>query len=329
MVKVTALFEWLGLPGNVFVLLVSLLILNRASDLAVDNAVKVADLTGLGKTVIGFILVAMTTTLPELSVSVLTALGVEDVGVAIGNALGSNVVNICLILGLAFLIASLKNPRDNLTIKEEVETLNFGLFIASIVPLFLIYIGYASRVAGIILIAIFAYNIYRVSKRWKFANFAEFGGRSVKLGRLIALTITGVVVVIASAYLIIDSACYIAEWIGIPKVVIGATIVAFGTSLPEFANSLKASFKGHAELALGNIVGSCFINVTLILGVALIGQNFVVNMAAYTGLAVHALISSLLLWYFLSSKNINWRGGATLLFLYAVFMAQIFGVYRI
>ncbi len=166
MAKMSVLFEWLDLLGNVFVLLVSLLILNLASDLAVDNAVKVADLTGLGKTVIGFILVAMTTTLPELSVSVLTALGVEDVGVAIGNVLGSNVVNICLILGLAFLIASLKNPKTNLTIKEELETLNFGLFIASIVPLFLICIGYASRVAGIILIAIFAYNIYRVSKRW-------------------------------------------------------------------------------------------------------------------------------------------------------------------
>ena len=111
------------------------------------------------------------------------------------------------------------------------------------------------------------------------------------------LTIVGVTIVAASAR-IVDSALYIAEWMGVPKVVIGATIVAFGTSLPEFANNLKSSLKGHVELALGNIVGSCFINVTLILGVALISQNFMVNMAAYTGLAVHALISSLILWYF-------------------------------
>ena len=323
------MFEGLGLLGNALILLVSLVVLDKASDWAITNSVKIADITGFGKTTIGFILVAFSTSLPELCVSIFAAIGGESIGVAIGNVLGSNIVNICLILGLAFLIASLKNPKTNLTIKEELETLNFGLFIASIVPLFLIYIGYASRVAGIILIAIFAYNIYRVSKRWAFVSFAGPSGRSGKPGRLIALTIIGVIAVIASAYLIIDSACYIAEWIGIPNVVIGATIVAFGTSLPEFANSLKASLKGHAELALGNIVGSYFINVTLILGVALIGQNFVVNMATYTGLAVHALISSLLLWYFLSSKNINWRGGATLLFLYAVFMAQIFGVYRI
>ncbi len=309
--------------GNVLTLLVSLFILDRASDLAVDNAVKVADLTGLGKTVVGFILVAMTTTLPELSVSALTALGVEDVGVAIGNALGSNVVNICLILGLAFLIASLKNSETTLTIKEEVETLSFGLFIASMVPLALIYMGYASRVVGIILIAIFAYNIYRVAKNGKAKN--EASSSKGKLRRYIALTIVGVIVVVASAYFIIDSASYIAEWVGIPKVVIGATIVAFGTSLPELANSLNASLKGHVELALGNIVGSCFLNVTLILGVALMGQNFRVNMAAYTGLATFALIACLILWYFMSSKRIGWKEGAVLLFLYIVFLVEIFG----
>ena len=322
------MFECLGLLGNVFILLFSLFILDRASDLAVDNAVKVADLTGLGKTIIGFMLVAMTTTLPELSISVLTALGVEDVGVAIGNALGSNVVNICLILGLAFLIVSLKSSETCLEVKEDVETIYFGLFVASIVPLALIYLGYASRFIGVILVAIFAYNIYKASKRRKAENKTDFSGKYGKLKRPMLLTIVGVMIVVASAYLIVDSASYIAEWMGVPKVIIGATIVAFGTSLPEFANSLKSSLKGHVELALGNIVGSCFLDVTLILGVALIGQNFRVNMAAYTGLAVHALVSSLILWYFLSSKKISWKEGAILLFLYMVFLAQIFGVYR-
>jgi cation:H+ antiporter len=273
-------------------------------------------------------LVAMTTTLPELSISVLAAIGVEDVGVAIGNALGSNVVNICLILGLAFLIASLKSSETYLEVKEDVETIYFGLFVASIVPLALIYLGYASRFIGVILVAIFAYNIYKASKRGRAGKKTDFSGKYGKLKHPMLLTIVGVMVVVASAYLIVDSASYIAEWMGVPKVVIGATIVAFGTSLPEFANSLKSSLKGHVELALGNIVGSCFINVTLILGVALIGQNFRVNMAAYTGLAVHALISSLMLWYFLSSKKVSWKEGAILLFLYMVFLVQIFGVYR-
>ncbi|MEM0096792.1 MAG: sodium:calcium antiporter [Candidatus Bathyarchaeia archaeon] len=319
------MLELFGLAGNILIFLVSLFILDRASDLAVDNAVMVAEITGLGKTTIGFMLVAMTTTLPELSVSVLTAIGVEDIGVAIGNALGSNVVNICLILGAAFLMVSLKNSEATIAVKEDVETLYFGLFTASIVPLILIYIGYASRVIGVILIALFAYNIYRLSKRKKNENETLPQRKDGKLKRHVLLTMAGVIVVVASAYLIIDSASYIAEWMGVPHVVIGATIVAFGTSLPEFANSLKSSMKGQVELALGNIVGSCFIDVTLILGVAFIGQNFRVNMAAYTGLATFALIASLILWYFISNKRISWKEGATLLFLYVVFLVEIFG----
>ncbi|MEM3673296.1 MAG: sodium:calcium antiporter [Candidatus Bathyarchaeia archaeon] len=310
------LFERLGLFGNVLLLLVSLFILDRASDL-VDNAVMVAEITGLGKTTIGFVLVAMTTTIPELSVSVLTALGMEDVGIAIGNALGSNVVNICLILGAAFLLASLKNSEArSITIREEVEALYFGLFAASMIPLILIYIGYASMVIGVILIAFFAYNIYRLSKRKKADDGTLPHLGNGKLKRHVFLTIAGVIIVVASAYLIMDSASYIAEWMEIPRVVIGATIVAFGTSMPEFANSLKSSMKGQVELALGNIVGSCFIDVTLILGVALIGQNFGVNMAAYTGLATFALTACLILWYFISSKRISWKEGAVLLFLH-------------
>lgn len=320
------MFGLLGLLGNVFILLVSLYILNRASDFTVDNAVKVADLTGLGKTIIGFVLIAMTTTLPELSVSILSAIGVGETGVAIGNALGSNVVNICLILGLTFLIASLRSPEVYLTIREEVETLYFGLFMASIVPIALIYIGYTSRIIGIILILIFVYNVYRVAQKKRGENLSSNSiKRDEKLRRYIILTIVGVIVVVASAYFIVNSASYIADWVGIPKVVIGATIIAFGTSLPELANSLKASLKGHVELALGNIVGSCFLNVTLILGVTLIGQNFRVNMAAYTDLATYALISCLILWYFLSNKRISWREGVILLFLYVIFLLQIFG----
>ncbi|MCS7119645.1 MAG: sodium:calcium antiporter [Nitrososphaerota archaeon] len=323
------MFEWLGPFGNALILLVTLFILDRSSDLAVENAVRVADITGLGKTVVGFILVAMTTTLPELSVSVLVAVGLEDVGVAVGNALGSNIVNICLILGLTFLIVSLIRKRGaHLEVKEEVETLYFGLFMASMVPLILIYVGYVSRIVGCSLIALFIYNLYRVSRKRRIENADAQDGRDDKLARHVLLTIIGVFILIVSASIFVNSASYIAEYMGIPKVVIGATIVAFGTSLPEFANSLKSSLKGHAELALGNIVGSCFMNVTLILGTALIGQNFRVNMAAFTGLAVYALISCLLLWYFISSKRISWKEGAILLSLYLIFLVEILGGYR-
>lgn len=326
------MFEEWGLLGNALVLLASLVILDRASDLAIDNGVKVADITGFGKTTIGFILMALITTLPELSVSIFAAIGGEGMGVAIGNVVGSNIVNICLILGIGLLLVSIKSS-DNLKMvplitKEEVGTLYFGLFIASVIPLTLLYIGYASRIIGVILIAIFAFHIFQLSKTRHLRNESSCGKEHARLKRYVFLTILGASIVVASSNFIVDTATYIAEWLGVPQVVLGATIVAFGTSLPEFANSVKSSLKGHLELALGNIVGSCFTNITLILGVALIGSPLRVNMAAFSSLVMFSLMTNLLLWYFLSSERIGWREGALLVFMYVIFLVTSFGGYK-
>ncbi|MGB9756697.1 MAG: sodium:calcium antiporter, partial [Candidatus Bathyarchaeales archaeon] len=273
-----------GMLVNALILLASLLTLDKASDWTITNSVRVADITGFGKTTVGFILVAFATSLPELSVSIFAAIGQESIGVAIGNVLGSNIVNVCLILGLCFIMAALKNSNYTTLIpamaKEDVGSLYFGLFVASIIPLTLLYIGYASRFIGIILLAIFIFYIYQLSKLRRVKEEGGLGREKEKLGKYAFLTFLGAGLVVASSYFIVDSASYIAESIGIPKVVIGATIVAFGTSLPELATSLDATRKGHLDLALGNIVGSCFINITCILGVTLTASTLRVNMTA-------------------------------------------------
>jgi len=323
------LFEELGLVGNALILLASLVVLDKASDWSITNSVKIADITGFGKTTIGFILVAFSTSLPELCVSIFAAIGGESIGVAIGNVLGSNIVNICLILGVCFLIVALKSSEAvklaPAMAKEEIGTLYFGLFVASVVPLTLLYIGYASRVIGIILIAIFIFYVYQLSKVRKIREEGSFGEERRKLPVYTFFALLGIALVVASAYFIVDSATFIARALKIPEVVIGATIVAFGTSLPELATSIDAVQKGHMDLALGNIVGSCFINITCILGVALVGANLAVNMAAFSHLVMFSLITNLLLWYFLSSERISWREGAILLIMYAVFLTTSFG----
>ena len=323
------MFEELGLVGNALILLASLVVLDKASDWSITNSVKIADITGFGKTTIGFILVAFSTSLPELCVSIFAAIGGESIGVAIGNVLGSNIVNICLILGVCFLIVALKSSEAvklaPAMAKEEIGTLYFGLFVASVVPLTLLYIGYASRVIGIILIAIFIFYVYQLSKVRKIREEGSFGEERRKLPVYTFFALLGIALVVASAYFIVDSATFIARALKIPEVVIGATIVAFGTSLPELATSIDAVQKGHMDLALGNIVGSCFINITCILGVALVGANLAVNMAAFSHLVMFSLITNLLLWYFLSSERISWREGAILLIMYAVFLTTSFG----
>ena len=151
-----AMFEQLGLIGNAIVLVVSLVILGRASNSTITNSVKIADITGLGKTTVGFILVAFSTSLPELFVAIFAIFQPENVGVSVGNVLGSNIVNICLILGICFLLLAIRSPKRMvflpLITKEETGSLYFGLFIASIIPLSLVFIGYVSQFAGVVLI---------------------------------------------------------------------------------------------------------------------------------------------------------------------------------
>ncbi|MEM2939768.1 MAG: sodium:calcium antiporter [Candidatus Bathyarchaeia archaeon] len=326
-----AVFESLGIFGNAIILLVAMLVLDKSSDLTIDSSVKVAEITGLGKTTIGFLLIAFSTSLPELSVSIFSAIDPETVGVAIGNVLGSNIVNICLILGICFLMLTLRDRNQSYyfggATAEEVRNLYFGLFIASLVPLALIYIGYASSAIGAILITIFVFhNIQMIKSRGD--GEAYHLDEKDKVIRHVLFALLGVAGVVGSAYFIVESATYIALDMGVPRVVIGATIIAFGTSLPELVTSIDATKKGHIELALGNVVGSGFVNITLILGVVLISGPFRVNMGSYSNLVMFSIMANLLLWYFLSGGRISWREGLILLFMYALFITTSFGTYQ-
>jgi len=319
------MFEELGFIGNLLILIAALVALNQASNLTINHSVKVAENTGLGKTTVGFILVAFATSLPELFVAIFAIINPENVGVSIGNVLGSNISNICLVLGIIFVLIALRYPNNAKFLpamaKEETGDLYFALLVASVIPLALLYIGSASYIIGAILLAVFSYNMYQLSKKRNVRDEPVLGEESCKLKKYVALAVLGAAGVVASAYFIVETASYIALSVGIPKVVIGATIVAIGTSLPELVTSIDSIKKGHADLALGNIVGSCFMNITLILGVTLIAAPFRVELAAFSELIIFSLVANLFLWYFLSNEKIGWREGAIFLFIYVLFLA--------
>jgi cation:H+ antiporter len=321
-------FEGAGLIGNVLILLASIITVVIASEVTINNSVKVSNITGFGKTTVGFILVGFATSLPELSVVIFGASS-EKIGVSIGNILGSNITNIALVLGVCFLIVAVKCPRFQCMYpamaKEEIGNLYFGLFIASIIPLALLYIGQASQYIGVILLSIFVFYMFQLSRVKRVKEQGSLGGERRRLRHYSVLTLVGAAVVVASAFFIVDSASFIAASAGVPPVIIGATIVAFGTSIPELATSISSARKGHFNLALGNIVGSCFINITFILGVALIVSPLTVHIAAFSNLAIFSLIANLFLWYFLSDERMSWREGTILLVLYGVFLVVSFG----
>jgi cation:H+ antiporter len=335
------------LIANVLIIAVSFVVLNWASNIAIKNSLKVAVITKLGKTAIGFSLIAFSTSLPELTVAFTAALS-GGAPLSVGNVLGSNIVNISLIIGLAAILLHLKARRKHKgtkssngsngginTIpafaKSELGNIHFGLFISSIIPLILIYIKAATWIVGLVLLFIFVGYMYSLSK---VRMISEEGEATVeekgKLKRYLLLTIAGALGVVVSAYFLVGSAVSIATTAGISQQVIGATIVAIGTSLPELTLDLKAFLRGHPGLAFGDIIGSSFVNITLILGITLfvpflIGSSVSMNMNVFQNLVIFSIITNLFFWYFLSREKIGWREGVIFLFIYALFIVTTIG----
>ena len=139
-------------------------------------------------------------------------------------------------------------------------------------------------------------------------------------------SVLGVIGVVACAYFIVESASLLALSAGIPPVIVGATVIAFGTSVPELATSLDSVRKGFLDLAVGNIVGSCFLNITLILGLTFLLAPFNVNISAFSDLILFSLIANIMLWYILQNTKVSKREGAILLGVYSIFLATSFSI---
>jgi cation:H+ antiporter len=336
---------------NILVIAVSFLVLNWASNIAINNAVKVATVTRFGKTAVGFSIIAFSTSLPELTVAFIAAFS-GGAALSVGNVLGSNIVNICVIIGIAAVLLHLRarwkskkakfaNSNDSNEInvipafaKSELSSIYFGLFISSVIPIILIYIHAATWIVGLVLLFIFVGYMYQLSKvRIPIENGDEAVAENEKnkLKRYFLITICGALGVVVSAYFLVESAVSIATSVGIPQQVIGATIIAFGTSLPELTLDLKSFLRGHPGLAFGDIIGSSFVNITLILGVTLfvpwlVGTPVTMNMSVFQNLIIFSIVTNLFFWYFLSKDKIGWKEGIIFLFIYGLFLATTVGL---
>src|SRR3989337_3740917 len=205
-----------GLIANLLVIGVSFLVLNWASNLTITNAIKVSTLTQLGKTAVGFSLIAFSTSLPELTVAFVAAL-TGGAPLSVGNVLGSNIVNISVIIGLAAILLYVKAHRKRNVIngsnginvipafaKSELSSIHFGLFISSIIPMILIYINTATWIVGLVLISIFVAYMYQLSKvRMPSENGGVTQDEKSKLKRYVLFTIVGALGVVGSAYFLV------------------------------------------------------------------------------------------------------------------------------
>jgi cation:H+ antiporter len=294
------------------------------SDRIIRYVLFISKAIGLSQMAAGFILLSVITSLPELSVSIVASLGGEG-GLSVGNVLGSNVANLTIILGLSILIA-----RKTITLKGQSnkELVQF-LFISSMIPLFIVQRGSLGPVLGIVLLILFAYFGVTVSRKTEPTTLEETPQqqKEEKMAFVGIKFLIGVLMIILLSKFAVDSSIEIADFVGLPTSIIGATIIGLGTSLPELATTIQALKQGLVSMALGNLLGSCITNITLILGVSSLLSFSEVNVVAVQSIMFYVLLSSLSVWYMVSSaERLTRKSAIFLCLIYAVFILQQVGV---
>jgi len=239
--------------------IVGFVLLIWSADVLVDNASDLAGKLGVSNFLIGVVIVGFGTSAPELFVSAMAAL--EDKGnLALGNALGSNITNIGLVLGSAALVRMM--PVDRQTAKRDIPM----VIIAGLVSVGLLLDGTLGHIDGLILLAMLvAYLIYSAKN-----NPSQASDQVVESNNSIAIsaawTIGSILVLMVASRILVEGAITIAEFFHVSELMIGLTIVAIGTSLPELAAAIAAARKGVHDMIIGNIVGSNVFNTLGVLG---------------------------------------------------------------
>lgn len=279
---------------NIFIaialLIVGFVMLTKGADWFVDGSSALAFRLGIPQLVIGLTIVAMGTSAPEAAVSITSALKGNE-GITVGNVVGSNIMNILLILGIASVIVPL-------AVQKSTRMIEIPYMIA-ITVLFGV-LGYTGEMVtrvegGILWIAFLIYLGYLLwmAKKGKEDNEDE---KQKSLPVQLLMILAGLICIVLGSDFVVDGATEIAKVIGISDRIIGLTIVAFGTSLPELVTSIAAARRGNADIAIGNIVGSNVFNILFVAGTsALISpvvfeSKFVLDTAVATATAVLLLV---------------------------------------
>ncbi len=303
-----------GIVSYIAIFVVSLVALLKASDWFVDSSERIGLSLGISPFVIGVTIVAFGTSLPELASSVLAVVNGEP-GIVTGNVLGSNVANICLVLGCVAAFTG--------TIRMEGAVLDIDVpvLVGSALALWAVsFDGAVDWLDGLLLIGllvVFLINSFR----------SHGGDESVRVAagwKAYALLLLGAVGVYFGAKYTVESITTLSGAMGIPSSVIAATMVAVGTSLPEIIVSLAAARKGKSSMAVGNVIGSNIFNTFGVMGIpALLGD--IPTPASEVGFVLPYMIGlTVLLGFLTAANNVSRWEGVMLLGLYVVFLLQLF-----
>ncbi len=307
---------------NFILIIVGIVLVLKGADCMTDGAVAIAQRLKIPQIVIGLTIVAMGTSMPELCISMVSALkGTPDL--AVGNVVGSNIFNTMLIVGVAAMVAPMTILRS--TVKKDIP----WAVLASLVLTLMCLDSNISRIDALILFVGFCGFMYLTLKNAKkpsadpSAESEENSAKSYSVWKALAFVVIGLASLILGSNLFVDAATKVAQSLGVSEAIIGLTIVAGGTSLPELATSVVAARKGQSAIAIGNVIGSNVMNILLIIGVT--GLISPMEISGITPIDLGTMtVSIFLLWQFSYTrfKVERWEGLA-LTVLFAIYMGWL------
>lgn len=288
--------------------ILGLVLVIKGGDWFVDSAVEIAKLSGLPKIFIGATIVSVATTLPEVIVS-LTAANQGHTTMAVGNAVGSMICNIGLILSITAIFGTVKANTKDFKTKAAILVVCTAVLIAFSSD------GVVKKAEGVFLLALLAFYMYTNIKMLKQNSEMKSKSKNIVvdrkfLGRTMFYFVLGIAAIIAGSNLMINNGVIIAEHIGVPKAVISLTLIALGTSLPELVTGISSLVKGNEDIGLGNIIGANILNSVLVIGASgtvadltIIPQNMSLDLPVASLLTLLLVIPA-----WIKKKVSRWQG---------------------
>lgn len=328
--------------GGIFILDLILLIVGfaalvKGADIFVNGSSALARIFKVSGLIIGLTIVALGTSAPELAVSTLAAFQGSN-EIALSNVIGSNTFNLIGVLGVCSIIYPL--PVDNRLLKRD-----FPISITATLILLLMScssllaggvmtghsveqnVGQLARWMGAVLIVLFiAYILFLIYYSKKHLNDVTDSDKLMSVWKCILLILVGLALVIGGGQAVVYSAKRIAAALGMTETLIGLTVVAIGTSLPELVTSIVAARKGETDMAVGNVIGSNIFNILFILGISSMIRPISVNMASVYDIIILIFVNIITLIFSITAKKIQRREGAVLLLLYI--FSVLFAIFR-
>lgn len=302
-------------------------LLIKGADLFVDGSSNIAKLLRISPIVIGLTIVSFGTSFPEATVSIIAALeGSADV--SLGNVIGSNIFNITLIVGIAACIYPLKIQGES--VKKEIP---FALLASGV--LFVLISDTAlngsssnslSRSDGIIfllILCVFLYYVFEVAMKSRESIPKIEVPNHIKWGKSTLYLLIGLIAIVIGGNLVVTNGTEIALSLGMSETLVGLTIIAIGTSLPELVTSITAAIKKESEIAFGNIIGSNIFNVLFVLGASATITPLMVNDKVFIDVILMILFTLLLLIFSRSQFKIGKKEGAFLVIVYILYLVYI------